>query len=329
MRVLWLVVLLASCWAPPALSQAPEGYITADDGTKLFYKLEGSGPQILVVVHGGPGNSLESVRGDFERLAKGRTVIYYDQRGNGRSDLIDDERRLSINHQIADLDAVRRHFKLEKMALLGNSWGGFLISAYAAAHPDRVERLVLDVPAPPLFQQLEQMGDEISSRVSRQRSKAEQRRLAELYRTWRSAKDPRANCQAFYGAILLAYTFNGRQIPPHRGDLCSGPPEAVRRQQVINNAIWRLLGDFDYRPAVRKVTAPVLVIHGIADVIPVEGSEDWARNFPNARLMLVQRAGHLVHLEQPEVFFSAVDRFLAGQWPAEAKQLVQAAGSSK
>ena len=316
MRVLWLFVMLALGCAVPAASRPSEGFVTADDGTRLFYKVEGSGPQVLVVVHGGPGNSLESVRGDFERLANGRTVIYYDQRGNGRSDLIDEEQKLSISHQIADLDAVRRHFRLEKMTLLGNSWGGFLISAYAAAHPDRVERLILDVPAPPRLQQLEQMGDEITRRVNLTRSEAERKRLAHLYRTWRSAKDPMTNCQAFYGAILVAYTFNGRQIPPHKGDLCSGPVEAVRRQQVINNTIWRLLGDFDYRPAVRKVTAPVLVIHGVADVIPVEGSEDWAKSYPNARLLLVQRAGHLVHLEQPDIFFGAVEQFLKGDWPA-------------
>ncbi len=128
MRVLSFLALLALGCALPAHAQPGEGFVTADDGTKLFYKIEGSGPQVLVVVHGGPGGSLESVRPDFERLAKGRTVIYYDQRGNGRSDLVDDE-RVGIKHQVADLDAVRRHFKLERMALLGNSWGGFLISA--------------------------------------------------------------------------------------------------------------------------------------------------------------------------------------------------------
>lgn len=318
MRI-WLLALAALGWADPAGSQPREGYVVAEDGVRLFYKIEGSGPQTLVVVHGGPGNSLESVRGDFERLAKGRTVIYYDQRGNGRSDLVDVPERLAIKHQIADLDSVRRHFKLERMILLGNSWGGFLISAYAAAHPDRVERLVLDVPAPPVFSQLEEMGDEISRRMERIATEAERKRLAELYRSWDKSDDPLPACRAFYGAVLVTYTFNQRQVPPHKGDLCFGSREAVRRQQLVNRAIWRSAGEFDYRPAVRRVTAPVLVIHGVADVIPVQGSEDWARNFPNARLLLVHNAGHLVHLEQPDIFFGAVDTFLAGSWPAGAE----------
>ena len=316
MRLMWLFVLLALNCAAPAYSQPREGFITADDGAKLFYKIEGSGPQTLVVVHGGPGGSLESVRPDFGPLAKGRTVIYYDQRGNGRSDLMDDESRVGITHQVADLDAVRRHFKLEKMALLGNSWGAFLIAAYAASHPDRIERLILDVPAPPLFQQLEQMGDELSRRIDQRMNEADRRRVSQLYRAWQDSEDPIPACKAFYGAILLAYAYDPQRIPPIRGNLCMGSTDAVRRQQLVNRAIWRSLGNFDYRPAVRKVAAPVLVIHGVADSIPLQGSEDWAKNFPDARLLLVQGTGHLAHLEQPEIFFGAVESFLAGKWPA-------------
>jgi proline iminopeptidase len=317
MRSLWFLVL--SALATPALGQPREGYVTADDGTKLFYKIEGAGPQILVVVHGGPGGSLESVRPDFERLANGRTVIYYDQRGNGGSDLIDDETRVGIEHQIADLDAVRRHFKLEKMNLLGNSWGGFLISAYAAAYPDRIDRLILDVPAPPRLQQLAQMAREIDRRIEQRMSEADRKRLSRLYLAWSKSEDPVLSCKAFYQAILLAYAYDASRIPPIKGNLCNGSREGVRRQQLVNQAIWRSLGDFDYRAAVRDVTAPVLVIHGVTDVIPVQASEDWAKSFPNARLLLIHRAGHLAHLEQPDIFFGAVDAFLAGGWPTSAE----------
>lgn len=314
MRILWFLVLIVASWAP-ASPLAREGFIAADDGTKLFYKIEGSGPEVLVVVHGGPGGSLESVRPDFGRLAKGRTVIYYDQRGNGRSDLIDDDERVGITYQVADLEAVRRHFKLKKMALLGNSWGGFLISAYAAAHPDRVDRLILDVPAPPFHQQLAQMVEELDRRVDTRMSEADQDRVKQLYRDWQTSEDPMPSCRAFYEAILLAYAYEPQKIPPIKGELCAGNPEALRRQQLVNKAIRRSLGEFDFRPKVRKVTAPALVIHGVTDSIPVQGSEDWANSYPNGRLLLVQRTGHLVHLEQPDIFFTAVDTFLAGNWP--------------
>lgn len=197
MKRLLLFLLLVT-----APAHAREGFVTVEDGVRLFYKIEGRGPETLVVVHGGPGFSLESVRADFGPLAAHRRVIYYDQRGNGRSTLIGDAGALALPRHIADLEALRRHFGLEKMALLGNSWGGLLISAYAAAHPDRVQRLVLDVAAPPN-----------------------------------------------------------------------------------------------------------------ADVIPLAASREWAASYPNARLLLMRRSGHLAHLEEPDAFFAAVDDFLAGRWP--------------
>jgi proline iminopeptidase len=84
------------------LAQSPrEGFITTSDGVRLFYKVVGSGAETLVAVHGGPGNSLNSILPDLEPLAKNRTVIYYDQRGNGRSDLIKDREKLSISKHIA------------------------------------------------------------------------------------------------------------------------------------------------------------------------------------------------------------------------------------
>src|SRR5215217_1525272 len=152
MKVLTALLTLLTLFTARAACQAQapgEGYITTADGVRLFYKVVGSGAETLVAVHGGPGNTLESIRADLEPLAKNRRVIYYDQRGGGRSDVIRDKGKLSVEKHVADLEAVREHFKLGKMTLLGNSWGGMLISFYAVAHPDRVERMVLHNPGEP------------------------------------------------------------------------------------------------------------------------------------------------------------------------------------
>ena len=94
--VLALVIAIVSVQA----QEPSEGYILTPDKVRIFYKIVGSGPETLVAVHGGPANSLESIRPDMEPLAKGRRVIYYDQRGNGRSDLISDGKRLGYEYQI-------------------------------------------------------------------------------------------------------------------------------------------------------------------------------------------------------------------------------------
>lgn len=326
--LLLLLSLLAAAPEPVTAPAAPDGFIAADDGAQLYYRVEGAGAQTLVVVHGGPGNSMESVRLDLAPLARGRRVIYYDQRGNGRSELVE-LARVGIDRQVADLEAIRRHFGLETMNLLGNSWGGLLASAYAAAHPDRIERLVLHAPAPPRAGQLEALNDEFSRRATDRLTRDEQRRLNYAARPdhWRTADDPVAICRAFMTAVFTLYRHDPDRDLAFRGDVCAGPAEAVRRQQAVNRAIWDSMGDFDYRPAVRRVTAPVLVVYGESDAIPLGAAQDWAASFGDARLLVVPGAGHLVHLERPDLFFPSVERFLAGEWPAEARRVERPAPS--
>jgi proline iminopeptidase len=318
MRTL-LLLLLSLLVAAPAIAQA-DGYVTVEDGTRLYYKIEGNGPETLVMVHGGPGFSLESIRADFAPLAANRRLIYYDQRGNGRSGLIDDPARLAVPLHIADLEAIRRHFGLEKMNLLGNSWGSLLISAYAAAHPDRIERLILDSPAPPREPLMRLMDRRMSERAA-ERFTAADRAIERANGEWLEADDPIAACRAFAYLILKLYVFDPAAPIRLHGNLCSGPPEVVRRSIWVNRMIWRSFGGFDLRREVGRVAAPVLVIHGVADVVPPEGAREWAASFPDARLLMLERAGHLLQVEQPGIFFPAIETFLAGRWPDGAEAM--------
>ena len=319
--LLFLISLMLGAAQPMAAPAEREGYLAGDDGTKLFYRIEGAGPQTLVVVHGGPAVSMESIRLDMEPLARGRRVIYYDQRGSGRSQLVEGDERLALERHIADLEALRRHFGFERMTLLGNSWGGLLISVYAAAHPDRVERLVLDAPAPPTLALRDALQDEFARR-SRVRFTPERRaRIDRGLQAWSAASDPVRNCREVAMGFLTLYQHDPGTKLAIRGDVCAGPPEAVRRQLAVSAAIYRSMGDFDFRPAVRRVTAPVLVLYGETDAIPRAGAEGWAANFGDARLLVIPGTGHLVHIERPGLFFPAVERFLGGQWPDGAERV--------
>ena len=302
---------------------ASEGYILTPDKVRIFYKIVGSGTETVVMVHGGPGNSLESIRADLVRLEKGRRLIYYDQRGQGRSEVITDEKKLGYENHVADLEAVRQHFKLEKMSLYGNSWGGLLISLYAVAHPDRIERMVLGNPAAPMHEFMTDQRDEIARRTEVMYTQKQRERLkfAEKSANWLKAKDVLAVCKEFFIDILKTYTYSRTMDIGFKGDLCAGPKESVRQWRAVNYALWRSLGDFNLLPKLGVVTAPVLVIHGVADVLPVRGSEFWASGYPNARLLLIEKAGHISHVERADVFFPAVETFLKGNFPAEAKKV--------
>jgi proline iminopeptidase len=316
-----VVALLALLLAAP--SPAPdEGFVVAPDGIRLHYRVEGAGRDTLVVVHGGPGNTMESIRADFGPGEAGRRVIFYDQRGNGGSTLTTDRAALAIGRHVEDLEAIRLHFGLEKMALLGNSWGGLLASYYAIAHPDRVSRLVLHDPAPPARIWLEGMTDEIKRRKASLPA-ADRARFdaASDPMSWYRAADPLPLCRDFMSILFRLYAYDPKAKIGFRGDACAGGPEAVRRQLLVNKLTWSNLPDYDLRPYLWRFKAPVLILYGEADPVPRAGAEAWAAGFPDARLLVLRRAGHLSHVEQPAAYFAALEAFLRGGWPPDAARV--------
>src|SRR5215470_106130 len=105
------------------IARPAEGTIAAD-GATLYYRMVGSGPDLLVVIHGGPGMDMGYLRADLAPLAERHTLLFYDQRGGGRSQLLPDDAALyTMQRHAADLEALRVHFGLERMTLLAHSFG--------------------------------------------------------------------------------------------------------------------------------------------------------------------------------------------------------------
>ena len=115
------------------------------NGVSLFTRTIGSGPQ-TIILHGGPGAYHDYLLPQFDLLARGRRLRYYDQRGGGRSP-VDRDVPVGWREQVADLDALITHWEAAPATLLGYSWGGLLAMLYAVQHPGRVGRLALLSPA--------------------------------------------------------------------------------------------------------------------------------------------------------------------------------------
>lgn len=309
----FLFLILFALWCGGCTSQDQrEGFIHTGDGVRLFYKIVGNGDETLIFVHGGPGNSMDSALPDLEPLSRGRTVIYFDQRGNGRSDLLDDPDQLAISKQVEDLETVRKFFKLEKVTLMGNSWGGMLVAFYAVAHPDRVRRMVLHSPGEPTRVNMVKADEALQLRLRNQFSPEQKARYAFLAdpRNWVEAEDPKAVCREYYQLLLPFYVADPGTIGRSRGDVCAGSEDAVRRQRLVNEQIINSLGDWDLLPSLSAVRSPTLIIYGEADPAFAATPEAWTDALPNSRLVMIKGAGHLPHVEQPEVFFEAVESFL-------------------
>src|SRR5438093_739278 len=117
------------------------------NGVRLYTRRVGHGPPV-VVLHGGPGAHHDYLLPQYDHLAEGgRTLLYYDQRGGGRSPVPRDI-PVGWREHVVDLEALRGHWGLDRLTVIGYSWGGLLALLYALEHPDRIARLALVSSAP-------------------------------------------------------------------------------------------------------------------------------------------------------------------------------------
>lgn len=284
-----------------------EGFVTTEDGVRLYYRVVGDGEPTVIA----PVALFHADR--LDPIARGRRLVLYDPRGRGRSDAVDTS-EVSLEYQLRDLDAVREAVGAERVALIGWSGLGMELFVYAWRHPDRVTRLVQLAPVPPRqTPYMEQM-------VENRRARIDADALRDL-RARRDAgefeDDPAGLCRAqnrITGVANFADTAQFAATP----DVCAFANEWPQNLGPYFQALLGSFGNFDWRSHLDSLTVPRLVIHGADDPIPLEGSREWVAGQPNARWIVVEGAGHWPHYEQPDVVLPAIDAFLSGRWPAEA-----------
>jgi len=305
----------ASTGSPPhRASDSASGFVSGAGGVKLYYVLDGTAGDTLVVLHGGPGLNLETVRPDLAPLAHRHHVLYFDQRGSGRSEM-PDSLQLTADAMVEDLETLRRTFRLERMTLLGHSWGGGLALLYAVRYPSRVRRLVL-VGSLPLRGL--PWGEQYFAMQTARRGSAEETRRAALDSVIPSAADPYPACREQMRLFLRGVAATPEGAGRIHGDGCAGTPQNLRAHGLVNRLVFQSIatdsgGSWDWRGRMAALAMPALVIHGADDPLPLGSAEELAAALPGSRLVVIPSAGHYPHAEQPEAFFPAVESFLDGE----------------
>jgi proline iminopeptidase len=301
--------------ATSAQDRAHEGYIVTPDSLRLFYRVTGAGPDTLIAIHGGPGVDLESIAADFAPLEARHTIIFYDQRGAGRSTLPGDTARLGARQQVEDLETVRRHFGIARMTLIAHSYGPLLAATYALAHPDKVKRMVFFGPVPPRRGDFfSRMGLTFNARLD----SAARSRLADA---GKRLVDPRSDtaevrraCREYWSIALRPRLADpDRTLTLLRSDLCASNADGIRfGLNVTNRMVMASYGDWDLRAPLAKLDVPTLIVHGEAEAIPMDLIEEWVHSMPRAQLLRVPGTAHYTYAERPEIVWPAVERFLSG-----------------
>ncbi|PYQ25853.1 MAG: hypothetical protein DMF56_26495 [Acidobacteria bacterium] len=302
----WKVIFDGPGSAPAEAGKVEEGFVKADDGTKLFYRKVGGGPVTLIV-------PLDNYLHDqFRQFANIATVITYDPRNRGRSQRAKDESTWTILQDAHDMEAVRRELKVEKFVPVGFSYLGLMVAIYAMRYPDRVSRVVQIDSAP--FSKFANMPREAPDLGV---PEAAQRRLAELHAAGAREKSPKEYCEAQWD--VWKYFFVGNPAHASRFDLAfcrqenEWPINFDRTQQHIGGSIETLGITAEKLQAIK---VPVLTIHGDKDrSTPYAGSVEWTKTLPDARLITVKGAAHMSFLDDPVTVFASIRHFLRGEWP--------------
>jgi proline iminopeptidase len=314
MRTTARLVLIAACAAPLSLTAQHDGYITTSDSARLYYKVTGRGIDTLIAIHGGPGLDLESIYGDFAAmLGDKHVVIFYDQRGGGKSELPADTTRLFAPRQIQDLDEVRRHFQLERVTLVAHSYGPLLAASYALAHPANVKSMVFFGPVPPRRGDFwTRYGANFSARVTAEQRAAMTAASRRQNDEKLSEAESRRGCRENWAIALRPRLAEpDRTLPLLKSDLCATDVAGMRYgARFGNRVIMSSYGNWDLRDRLKALDVPLLVVHGEEETIPMDLIEEWVTSMPHARLMKVPRAAHFTYAERPDLVWPAVEKFL-------------------
>jgi pimeloyl-ACP methyl ester carboxylesterase len=280
-----------------------ESFTTSDERT-LAYRRAGSGPPLLCHP-GGPGWSSRYFA-DLGGLGERLELLLLDPRGTGGSDRPADARAYRIPDYVADLEALRRHLGLETASVLGHSHGGVVAMAWAAEHPEHVDRLVLASTLP-------RFGSEQEEALV---TGMERHAGEPWYEDARAALDEEQSTSFASDEELAAVV--RRELPFYFARFGNGERAYVEESlaEAPNGDALRLFNaeifeTFDLRPDLELVDAPTLVVTGEQDFIcgPICAAE-IAEGVAGAETVLLPDTGHFLFVESPQRFREAVWGFL-------------------
>jgi proline iminopeptidase len=257
----------------------------------------------IIAINGGPGLShAYMMQNDlWERIGRNRLVVLYDQRGTGASKRTQTGASQTgvsqtMEAQIADLEAVRQALGLTKVALLGDSYGGLVAMAYAAAHSEHVAKLILSDSPGPSWKSIVHVLPEVFPDIEEQNAQEEQK------------LGPATEAAARAG---LRNHFRMIFYSPEKRDAYMSRMGDLGFEPAVGEAVAKATADLDLTAKLAGFQFPTLVITGRYDmnVAPLTA---WrlAHAIPGAKIVFFEQSGHLPSYEEPEKYVEVLEAFL-------------------
>ncbi len=309
-----VLLLLIAC-SPGRTPALAEGQLPVAGGDSLYFRLVGTGPDTVVVLHGGPALNSRYLEEALRPLAESHVLLFYDQRGRGRSTTPHLPDSLSFTRDLDDLAAVQAHFALGPLRVVGHHWGAALAALYAIHHPGQIARMVL---LSPLVHQsaevfpLSQLPNDSTAFADLARARV---RHAD-------STDPVGFCTRFWGFAFSPAEITTpaviRQLAPA---VCSDTPARLADREAITRRLFVSLGRWAWIDSLSLALPPALIITG-SDTPPLlTDARLWAGHLHHARMLVLGRVALVPWFDATEAMNQALDVFLRGSWPVRAVRI--------
>lgn len=298
-RILWPIAAALTLFAapsaaaPPAAPLAPGEHQVIVNDVRLWYRAAGRETGTPVVfLHGGPGQGSQTfAQFAGPALERDLKMIYLDQRGSGRSERPWTE-AYSLRLLVEDLEQLRLRWGVERISLVGHSFGSIVALEYAAAYPEHTERVALLAAAPDLPRAMDVQCQRLEGLDPAAFARAVEARPPE------SA----ARCNPFVAGRAFIDTAMfpdpATQALVEAADSVGG----LRNTGEIGRVLFGQGGLMDYRfDRMDRLSMPVLVIAGLSDFqTVVEPQRDLVGRLPRGTMLEYAGRGHFMFVEDPE-----------------------------
>ncbi|NJL64617.1 MAG: alpha/beta fold hydrolase [Methylacidiphilales bacterium] len=278
--------------------------------TEIFFDVEGCGlvienhqtytKPVAFLIHGGPGADHTGYKPTFSALTRRLQLVYFDHRGQGRS-ARDRKENYTLDNNVEDMEALRQYLGLDKIVVLGTSYGGMVALSYAVRYPQYVSHLIV-IASSGSYRFLER-----AKQILAERGSEEQKQITQYLWDGNFANEEQLRDYFKIMAPMYSHKYNPNtsvQVWDNK----------ILSVDAINIAFGGFLKTYDVLGQLHKITAPTLVIGGRHDwICAPEFSEEIARCIPKADLRIFENSGHLIRADEPQALMDVINGFLVYQ----------------
>lgn len=277
-------------------------------GTEIYFDIAGMHTHpigndfierpIVFMLHGGPGGDHLRFKQHSLELQDVAQLVFIDHRGCGRSKKTK-QKEYSLENNIEDIEALRQHLGLERICILGTSYGGMVAQGYATRYPKHLDKLILVVTAPSYH-----FLDE-AKRILQDRGNAKQ--IAISKHLWEGSFKSHKHVMEFFKHMDSLYSTTTKK---NRKQAFS-KSKTIWSHEALNEGFGNFLQHFNFIPKLKKITCPTLILAGQNDwICSPNQAKIIAKHIPRSQLYIFKKCGHAVAVDAHDRYIKVVKNFL-------------------